>query len=229
MIVFKMDNGVVFADDATVRMESREIAPGMSAPIERYTASDVALLFFEGHGEVRVADRVHTIMAVQFTHARAGSAFQLRNTGGARLRYLAAVCPPRPVEHPRAHDAKAGPGGVTVLSVDKYDRIPDSGLIRGGMFFLEPGGSIPQLSQDESTKIFVVLQGQCELTVGAETRRVGHGDVIAIPRQVTHSLRNPGAGKLAMWVTVTPNTSPSHTRYEQMPDGSWRRVSPRAS
>ncbi len=228
MNLFNLNKDRVFADDATVHMEAREVAPGLSSPIERHRDSDVAMLFFEGQGEVRVADRVHAFKAVQFAYARSGTAFQLRNTGAAKLRYLIAVCPPGRSENPRSLDPKGGPGGVTVLKVDQYDRIPDSGSVRGGMFFQEPGGVIPQLTQDESTKIFVVLKGECELTVGDVTKRVVPGDVIVIPQQVTHRLRNPGAEKLAMWVTVTPNTSPSHTRYEQQTDGSWKRVTPRA-
>lgn len=218
----------MFADDAAIHMVARDVAPGQSSPIERHPDSDVALLFFEGQGEVHVSDRVHTFKAVQFAHARSGTAFRIQNTGEINLRYLIAVCPPGRVEHPRSLDAKGGPGGVTVLKVDQYDRIPDSGYVRGGMFFLEPGGVIPQLSQDESTKIFVVLKGECELTVKDVTKRVVLGDVIVIPPDATHRLRNPGAEKLAMWVTVAPNTSPSHTRYEQRVDGSWKRVTPRA-
>jgi quercetin dioxygenase-like cupin family protein len=140
-----------------------------------------------------------------------------------------ALCPPGPAEAPPEHDRKASPGGVTVLRTDHYDRIPDSGLVRGGMFFLDPGGVVPQISQDESTKIFVFLNGDCELTVGDETRRLGPGEGAVIPREVTHSLRSAGAEKLTIWVTVTPNTSPSHTRYEQLPEGRWRRITPRAT
>ena len=228
MNLFNLKKVRLFADDRTVHMEAREVAPGQNSPTERHPDSDVAMLFFEGQGEVLVADRVHAFKAVQFAYARSGTAFQLRNTGAAKLRYLTAVCPPGRVEHPRTLDPKAGPGGVTIFKVDQYDRIPDSGLVRGGMFFQEPGGSTYQLSQDESTKIFVVLKGECELTVGAVTKRIVPGDVVVIPQEATHMVRNPGAEKLAMWVTVTPNTSPSHTRYEQQPDGSWKRVTPRA-
>jgi mannose-6-phosphate isomerase-like protein (cupin superfamily) len=227
MNVFKLDSTGLFAEDATVRLAAHSLAPGASTPIERYGASDVAMLFFAGQGEALVADRAHAFKATQFAHARAGSAFQLRNTGASPLRYLAAVCPPAMPGRPATLDPKGGPSGVTMLKVDQYDRIPDSGLVRGGMFFLEAGGIIPQISQDESTKIFVVLQGECDLTVAAETRLVTPGDVIVIPREVTHSLRNRGSVKLAMWVTVTPNTSPSHTRYEQGPDGAWKRITPR--
>jgi mannose-6-phosphate isomerase-like protein (cupin superfamily) len=87
---------------------------------------------------------------------------------------------------------------------------------------------VTRLSQDESTKIFVFLRGVCDLEVGDETRRFSPGEVAVIPLEVTHSLRNPGAEKLAIWVTVTPNTSPSHTRYEQLAEGTWRRITPRA-
>lgn len=228
MNLFNLSKDLLFADDATVRMEAREIASGQSSAIERHPDSDVAMLFFEGQGEVLVADLIHAFKAVQFAYARSGTAFQSRNTGAAKLRYLIAACPPGRVEYPRNLDPKGGPAGVTVLKVEQYDRIPDSGLVRGGMFFQESGGSTGQLSQDESTKILVVLRGECELTVDAVTKRIVPGDVAVIPQKMTHMVRNPGAEKLAVWVTVTPNTSPSHTRYEQRSDSSWKRVTPRA-
>ncbi len=227
--MFKLGRPALYAQDQTLRLEEREIAPGSGTGTLRHPLSDIAVLFYEGTGEARTADRVYPIAAPCHAHVRAGTAYEFRNTGTALMRCVIAICPAGPTEAGVRHDAPAGPGGVTMLRTDVYGRIPDSGLVRGGMYFQESGTTVPRLSQDASTKVFVPLHGLLDLTVGDETRRIGVGDVVVIPQEVTHALSNPGPEKLAMWVTVTPNVSPSHTRYEQLPDGSWRRITPRAS
>lgn len=42
-----------------------------------------------------------------------------------------------------------------------------------------------------------------------------------------HELANIGDGRLEVWLTVTPNVTPSHTFYEKLTNGTWNRITPR--
>ena len=74
---------------------------------------------------------------------------------------------------------------------------------------------------------FFFREGQCRITVEGEVEDVGVGDIVVVPAEHKHKLRS-GPDPLLMWLTVTPNLKPSHTFYEEQPDGSWKRVTPRA-
>jgi mannose-6-phosphate isomerase-like protein (cupin superfamily) len=217
----------VIASDETVHMERRSLAAGKSAPLARYRKSDVALLFLSGKGELRTADRVHRFDGVRHAHIAAGATFELSNTGDAPLEYISAVCPPAEPECPSRHDAKARPGGVTLLSTSQYDRFPDSGLVRGGMFFLDPGKVASYHSHDAAAEIFVFLRSLCDAKVEGETQRFHPGEALYVPAEQKHTLANVGDERLEVWLTVTPNVTPTHTFYEEQQDGAWKRVTPR--
>lgn len=222
-----LENGGLLATDTTIRMETLEIAAKGSTRLTRHPNSDAVFLFYSGSGEVRTADRVHVFSAVQHAHAGVGVTYQVVNTDDSPLRYVRALCPVGPTEEPQAPDSKAQSGGVTLMSVEQYDRFPDSGLVRGGMYFLEAREESPYHSHDAAAEVFVFLRGQCDAMVEGETRRFGPGDVLYVPEEMKHKLFNPGADKLAVWLTVTPNVFPTHTFYEPLPDGSWQRITPR--
>ena len=219
--------GSVIASDDTIHMVRKTLAAGQSAPLERYRHSDVAMLFLSGEGELRTADRVHSFSGPRHAHIAAGATFELRNTGGAPLEYIASVCPPSQPEHPSRHDRKARPGGVTLLSTSQYDRFPDTGLVRGGMFFLEPGKVSAYHSHDAAAEIFVFLRSTCDTKVEGETERFRPGEALYVPEEQKHSLANVGDERLEVWLTVTPNVTPTHTFYDEQPDGTWKRVTPR--
>lgn len=219
--------GTVIASDETIRMERRSLAPGTSSPLTRYRKSDVTLLLLSGQGELQTADRVHRFDGVRHAHVAAGAIFELRNTGTAPLEYIAAVCPPAEPECPARNSPKAGPGGVTLLSTSQYDRFPDSGLVRGGMFFLEPGKVSAYHSHDGAAEIFVFLRSVCDAKVEGVTERFHPGEALYVPAEDKHSLANAGNERLEVWLTVTPNVTPTHTFYEEQQDGTWKRVTPR--
>ena len=217
----------LLVEDETLRMELVEIPPGQSSSIVRHPASDMALLFLDGTGEVRTADRVHSFNSVCHAFASAGAAYEIVNTGDGVLRYVSALCPGGEVQEVDRHDAKAGPGGVTMQSIDQYDRFPDSGLVRGGMYFLDAGRESAYHSHDAAAEVFVFLRSDCEATVEGEIERFAPGTALYVPAEDKHKLANAGGEKLVVWLTVTPNVEPSHTFYERQPDGTWKRTTPR--
>ncbi len=54
----------------------------------------------------------------------------------------------------------------------------------------EPGAEVPPHSHEHTEQLMWMLEGSLEMTVGAETRMVNAGDVVAVNRGVEHSLRS---------------------------------------
>ncbi len=219
--------GQVLASDDTILMETAELASGKSTPIIRHPSSDAVYLFHRGQGEIRVADRIHNFDAACHAHISAMTAYQITSTGREPLQFVRALCPDRETRQGVEHDPKASPGGVTMLGIDLFDRFPDSGLIRGGMFFLDPGEVSRYHSHDAAAEIFVFLQSECDAKVEGETERYRPCEALYVAAEMKHSLANVGDTRLVVWLTVTPNVTPSHTFYDERPDGTWNRVTPR--
>jgi quercetin dioxygenase-like cupin family protein len=54
----------------------------------------------------------------------------------------------------------------------------------------EPGAEVPQHSHEHTEQLMYMLEGELEMTVGAETRTIGGGDVVVVNPGVAHSLRS---------------------------------------
>ena len=80
---------------------------------------------------------------------------------------------------------------------------------------------------DAAAEVFVFLNGECDAKVDGVVERYSAGEVLYVPAEQKHELANVGKGRLEVWLTVTPNVTPSHTFYEEQPDGTWLRTTPR--
>ena len=218
------DSGVL-ASDETFRLESRRLGAGLSTGIA-FSKSDVVLLFFDGDLKLSTADRVRAVTAPAHAYVNEGTAFDI-TAGGDDVSYLIATCPATGLEAAQSHDPIAQTGGVTILRTDRYDRFPDSGSVRGGMFFLDEGKVAAYHSHDAAAEVFVFLKGECEANVQGLSERFSPDDVLYVPAEQKHELANIGDGRLEVWLTVTPNVTPSHTFYEKQTNGIWNRITPR--
>ena len=53
-------------------------------------------------------------------------------------------------------------------------------------------------------KLYVVLEGSGQLTIGDESQSVSPGDVALAPADVEHSLANPGPARLVVMTVMAP-------------------------
>jgi len=215
----------VLAEDETFRLESLKLSAHESSGVLSCDG-DVVVLILSGEGTVATSDRKFDLSDSSQFHVNAGNRFEL-NTGNQELRYLLATCPAGELSSNKEHDPKIKPGGVTLLTTSRYDRFPDSGLVRGGMFFLDEGKTASYHSHDSAAEVFVFLKGQCRAKVDGVSEEFGPGEVLYVPAEEKHELKNIGNSLLEVWLTVTPNVSPSHTFYEEQAVGTWVRVTPR--
>lgn len=93
------------------------------------------------------------------------------------------------------------------------DRMGKADLFRGdhvfaGLNAFEPGQQHEPHAHCARDKVYVVLQGTGELTIGDETSRVEPGDTALAPADVVHSVRNPGPERLVMMVLMAPPPGP---------------------
>lgn len=73
-----------------------------------------------------------------------------------------------------------------------------------GLNAFEPGQLHEPHTHCDRDKLYVVLRGRGELTIGDETTNVEAGDVGLAPADVVHSLRNPGPERLVVLVAMGP-------------------------
>lgn len=218
------DEGVLASDD-TFSLESFRLTANSSIGIVS-SESDLVILFTQGDVDITTGDRTHSVSSSAQAYVSAGTRFEIV-AGSSDVAYLIASCPGSELESVTTHDSKAVTGGVTILRTDRYDRFPDSGLVRGGMFYLDEGKVAAYHSHDAAAEVFVFLKGECDAKVDGVVERFSAGEVLYVPAEQKHELANVGEGLLEVWLTVTPNVTPSHTFYDEQPDGTWVRTTPR--
>lgn len=215
----------VLASDETFSLESFILTAGDSTGVIS-CGSDLVLLFLEGGLEIKTGDRIHTVSGSGQAYINAGISFEIV-ANEVDASYLIASCPGASLLPSPAHDPKIVTGGVTLLRTDRYDRFPDSGLVRGGMFYLDEGKVATYHSHDAAAEVFVFLKGECDAKVDGNTERFTAGEVLYVPAEEKHELANVGKDRLEVWLTVTPNVTPSHTFYEELANGTFKRPTPR--
>jgi quercetin dioxygenase-like cupin family protein len=73
------------------------------------------------------------------------------------------------------------------------------------IYCLEPDQAQKPHAHAGADKIYVVLEGEGEFTVGAEERRVGPGHAVLAPADIDHGVRNDSDGRLMLLVFMAPN------------------------
>jgi quercetin dioxygenase-like cupin family protein len=56
----------------------------------------------------------------------------------------------------------------------------------------EPGATVPRHSHAHTEQVMLMLEGELEMTVGAETRALRAGDVVVVNRGIEHELQSEG-------------------------------------
>ena len=59
-----------------------------------------------------------------------------------------------------------------------------------------PGGEAPLNTHDDMEQLYLILEGQGFVVVGDEQGNVCVGDLVFIPRGMTHAIKNTGIGNL---------------------------------
>ena len=97
-------------------------------------------------------------------------------------------------------------------AVFNAEKMGKSDLARGehlfaGLNAFEPGQIHAPHTHCDRDKLYVVLEGRGELTIGEERSTVRTGDVGIARAGVVHSLHNPGPERLVVLVGMAPPPS----------------------
>ncbi|NJN15736.1 MAG: cupin domain-containing protein [Oscillochloris sp.] len=73
-----------------------------------------------------------------------------------------------------------------------------------GMDCLEPGQVQPPHRHAGRDKLYFVISGSGEFTIGTETRRLDPGELAWAPADTTHAVVNVGDERLTMLIAMAP-------------------------
>jgi quercetin dioxygenase-like cupin family protein len=73
-----------------------------------------------------------------------------------------------------------------------------------GMDCLEPGQAQPTHQHAGRDKVYFVVEGEGEFSVGDVTQRLGPGGLAWAPADSAHGVVNVGAGRLTMLIAMAP-------------------------
>lgn len=76
-----------------------------------------------------------------------------------------------------------------------------------GMNVYDEGDGQPPHTHVHQDKVYIVVEGEGDFTVGTETRRCGPGSVVQAEKGVIHGVVNPGPARLAFLVAMAPPPS----------------------
>ena len=86
----------------------------------------------------------------------------------------------------------------------KVDVVSSSHLICGLNCF-EPGQSQKVHAHAGADKLYYVVEGRGDFTVGGESRTLAKGELLYVPADVEHGVTNSGSGRLAVMIVIAPN------------------------
>lgn len=72
------------------------------------------------------------------------------------------------------------------------------------LYCLEPGQAQAPHAHADQDKVYLVLEGRGEVTVGEAREALEAGEAVVAPAGVPHGLANPGPARLVAVVVVTP-------------------------
>jgi quercetin dioxygenase-like cupin family protein len=74
-----------------------------------------------------------------------------------------------------------------------------------GLNCFEPGQVQKAHAHKGADKLYYVVEGRGEFSVGAEKRVLGAGELLYVPENLEHGVANTGAGRLSVLIVITPN------------------------
>jgi quercetin dioxygenase-like cupin family protein len=86
----------------------------------------------------------------------------------------------------------------------KVDVVSTPRLICGLNCF-EPGQVQKAHAHAGADKLYYVVEGEGEFSVGKEKRTLRTGDLLHVPENLEHGVANPGPGRLAVLIVIAPN------------------------
>jgi quercetin dioxygenase-like cupin family protein len=103
------------------------------------------------------------------------------------------------------HDARA----AAVFRADKLGKVSlfESARMFCDVYALMPGQSQAGHVHADNDKLYVLLEGRCRVTVGAESRTLAAGELAVAAAGVEHGLHNDGPEPAKLLAIMAPHPS----------------------
>ena len=75
-----------------------------------------------------------------------------------------------------------------------------------GLNCFEPGQVQKVHAHGGADKLYYVVEGAGEFSVGAEKRTLKTGDLLHVPENLDHGVVNTGKGRLSVLIVIAPNS-----------------------
>ena len=72
------------------------------------------------------------------------------------------------------------------------------------VYCFEPGQQQTPHAHDGSDKVYYVIDGTAQITVGEDQQTAGAGTAVLAPSGASHAVVNPGPGRLRLLVLMAP-------------------------
>jgi mannose-6-phosphate isomerase-like protein (cupin superfamily) len=92
---------------------------------------------------------------------------------------------------PASHEDPLSPGALKKVLLQKADLQPGR-VQMVNWSSLGPGKSFARHYHEDMQEIFILVQGQAEITAAEQTAALGRGDAVVIDAREIHEMRNTG-------------------------------------
>jgi mannose-6-phosphate isomerase-like protein (cupin superfamily) len=93
---------------------------------------------------------------------------------------------------PAGHENPLSPGVLKKVLLEKADLQPGR-IQMVNWAILGAGRQFARHYHEDMQEIFVIIEGEAEITVAAETVKLGRGDAVVIDAREVHQMRSTGA------------------------------------
>ena len=184
-----------------------EFEPGFSPELRNEDLDEV--LFALDECKIFIDDHTHDVEPQSGIFIPARTAFRVENSGTRLVSFVSSQVPRQKggIETPivRLEDQR------TMPTSDRWYRVLIDSEVTQFVGSIPPGRAPDHFHEYE--EVLFILKGEGRVWLGEESRPIGYGSCIYLPRKQVHCVENTGTGELRLLGVFYPAGSPA-VRYE---------------
>jgi mannose-6-phosphate isomerase-like protein (cupin superfamily) len=200
-----------------MRGSAVDVPAGGDSPQYRYPDYDTVYCFASGHGEMYVrgadADWPTSVDFRKLVFVASGVTHRIANRGQGPLLGFAFHVPPR--EHAEVHERRPHKASYDVFSgkveyeatrqcwIPALKPNPASQISAVELAWFFENGRTVRHTSSSTEEIFYFVRGNGTVVLDGVEHAAGPGSAFLVPRNVTHEIRNTGAGAMAHFTVNT--------------------------
>ncbi|HEY0728936.1 MAG TPA: cupin domain-containing protein [Pyrinomonadaceae bacterium] len=184
-----------------------EFEPGLSPVLRNDDLDEV--LFALDECKIFIDDRAHAVEPQSGIFIPAQKAFRVENPGPEPVSFVSSLAPRQQgginTSIVRLADQRAMP------TADRWYRVLIDSEVTQFVGSIPPGRAPDHFHEYE--EVLFILKGEGRVWLGGDSKPIGYGSCIYLPRRQVHCVENTGTGELRLLGVFYPAGSPA-VRYE---------------